>query len=154
MFCTLHSPVIDSTVTQEGFTLIQVLCTLYSPVTELENTVTRSPKLKTGYCHETQYRKPVFTNGVRHFCSYQNIFKEIVIYMVQFFPLAKGDIIWDWRPPPSISPPFHPKQKIYQEYVFEPESACINLQSGCWVRHSWVRQYDWKLQLQWSRVSK
>ena len=108
----VYSPVIDSTVTQEGFTIIQVLCTLYSPVTE--NTVTRSPKLKTGYCHETLYRKPVFTNGVRQFCSYQNIFKEIVIYMVQFFPLAKEDI---------ISPPFHLKQKLYQKYVFEAKSA-------------------------------
>ena len=26
-------------------------------------------------------------------------------------------------PPPSISPLFHPKQKIYQEYVFKAESA-------------------------------
>ena len=59
MFCTLHSPVIDSTVTQEGFTLIQVLCTLYSPVTELENTVTRSPKLKTGYCRLKEVRSKI-----------------------------------------------------------------------------------------------
>ena len=59
MFCTLYSPVIDSTVTQEGFTLIQVLCTLYSPVTELENTVTRSPKLKTGYCRLKEVRSKI-----------------------------------------------------------------------------------------------
>ena len=30
---------------------------------------------------------------------------------------------WRMETPPNISPPFHPKQKIYQEYMFEAEST-------------------------------
>ena len=42
---------------------------------------------------------------------------------INFYPLANGDFIWDRAERGSFSPPFHPKQKINQEYAFEAESA-------------------------------